>query len=278
MLETDVEILDAFVQGKIDSEHCEDTLVLSDDFIGIIDGVTSKSNFRYRGQTTGKIASTLAATVLKTCSPKTDLKAFIELVNAQFNQFYAEHDFPLDRHQFGLQAVAVIYSKARREVWQIGDALVNINGHVHLNPKKSDLVLANFRSLVLNSESSQPLIPGDTDQGRELILPWILKATQFANNDQSEWGYAILNGEPIPEKLLRIYSVDVRFGSNVALASDGYPSLSTVSRKNAEAALAKVLQEDPMCYRDYKSTKGLTPGNHSFDDRSFVSFYVRKRQ
>ncbi|MTV81510.1 hypothetical protein [Secundilactobacillus folii] len=276
MKNTRISIQESFVQGKVDQDHCEDTIVETADFVAIVDGVTSKSAFRYQGQTTGKIASKLVAEVLKSCPSRATILEFISLVNKRFARFYQEVDFPYDRQSQGLQAVAVIYSRFQNEVWQIGDAQVNIDHKLHLNPKKSDLVLSDFRSLVLTSSDDTPEI-SKPDPGRQLILPWILKATQFANQADSEWGYAILNGDPIPESLLRVYGVDLRLGGGfIALASDGYPALKEPFLEDAESDLKRVLKNDPMCYKQYRSTKGLVAGNQSFDDRSFISFKIEK--
>ena len=34
-------------------------------------------------------------------------------------------------------------------------------------------------------------------------------------------------------------------------------------------ALQDLLEQDPMCFRLYPSTKGVKPGNVSFDDRAY---------
>ncbi|MFC7640099.1 hypothetical protein ACFQX6_02915 [Streptosporangium lutulentum] len=55
----------------------------------------------------------------------------------------------------------------------------------------------------------------------------------------------------------------------VALASDGY--LSAAERlRHAEDELAASLRADPMRIGAHPSTKGLTPGTVSFDDRTYV--------
>ena len=57
----------------------------------------------------------------------------------------------------------------------------------------------------------------------------------------------------------------------IILASDGYPLLRPTLQQS-EQDLDRLLKEDPQCCRLYESTKGLKPGNKSFDDRTYVRF------
>ncbi|MCH5461867.1 hypothetical protein HC026_00315 [Lactobacillus sp. LC28-10] len=266
---TAVQVLETFIQGKVNDEKCEDTIVVTPEFIGVIDGVTSKSQFMYQGQTTGKLASTMIAGVLERLPKEATLSSLIERVNQQFADFYNRVKFTADRASQGLQAVAVIYSRFRNELWQVGDAQINLDGRLLTNPKASDLVLSNMRSLILRLS---PNSNDELDPGRQAILPWILQATQFANSTDREWGYAIFNGQPIPESLLKIYHLSAE-SHQIVLASDGYPKLAE-NLADSEAALANVLENDPSCSHEYRSTKGLKKGNRSFDDRSLVHFKV----
>lgn len=263
-----VQVLEAFIQGKVNDEKCEDTIVNTSDFIAIVDGVTSKSNFQYQGKTTGKLASTMIASILERLPKDATLSMLIKQVNQAFAAFYQKIDFPVDRDSQGLQAVAVVYSRFRNELWQVGDAQINLDGQLLINPKPSDLVLSNMRSLILR------LSPDDkqSDPGRKAILPWILKATQFANATDSEWGYAIFNGQPIPDSLLKVYPLSSG-EHEIVLASDGYPK-AAVNLAESEAGLREVLQNDPTCSHEYRSTKGIVSGNRSFDDRSLIHFKV----
>lgn len=264
-----VQVQEAFIKGKVSDEKCEDTIVNTPDFIAIVDGVTSKSNFEYHGKTTGKLASTMIAGVIERLPKDATLAVLIKQVNQQFADFYHQVKFTADRASQGLQAVAVIYSRLRNELWQVGDAQINLDGQLLTNPKPSDLVLSDMRSLVLRLS---PDSSGEPDPGREVILPWILKATRFANSADNEWGYSIFNGEPIPKSLVKIYPLANK-PHEIVLASDGYPKAAT-NLADSEAGLKDVLQNDPTCSHEYRSTKGLKKGNRSFDDRSLIHFTV----
>jgi glycerophosphoryl diester phosphodiesterase len=42
-----------------------------------------------------------------------------------------------------------------------------------------------------------------------------------------------------------------------------------------ERVLAQTIETDPLCYKIYKSTKGVVEGNISFDDRTYLRIKVR---
>ena len=44
--------------------------------------------------------------------------------------------------------------------------------------------------------------------------------------------------------------------------------------EETENHLFMLLERDPLCIHDLRGTKGVRPGNQSFDDRSYISFYV----
>lgn len=264
-----MEIIEQFRRGKISDEKCEDTLVTTTDFLGIVDGVTAKSPFWYQGKTTGKWASTLIAQTIAEADSATTLPDLLRQINGVIQRFYEQVPFPYDRVSQGLQAVAVVYSRQLRQLWLVGDCQLLVDGQAVTNPKKSDVVLGNFRSLVL---ATTPATTND-DLGRDAILPWILKATQFANDASTDWGYAIINGQPIPSELCRVIQLDQQ-PHQIVMASDGYPVLKG-RLAETEAALQRVLATDPQCTHGYVSTKGLKVGNRSFDDRSYLRFNIK---
>ena len=57
--------------------------------------------------------------------------------------------------------------------------------------------------------------------------------------------------------------------SQVVITSDGYPRILP-SLQQSEDLLARLLAEDPLCIGPLRSTKGVKPGNASFDDRAYL--------
>lgn len=267
-------IVEHFIKGKSSPKKCEDALVVSEHFIAVVDGVTSKSDFTYQGKTTGKLASEIISKQLECLPEDATVQTFITEVNRRFEEFYQEVEFPYSKREKGLQAVCVVYSKYFNEIWLIGDCQVSVDGRVYLNPKKSDDILAEFRSLVLNIwEKEEAVDEVQKRWVRELILPWILNATIFANDDTTEYGYACINGEPIPENLIQTIVLEKDVSHEVILTSDGYPRVEQ-SLEEAEQYLKEILQTDSDCFKQYKSTKGIQKGCQSFDDRTYVKFFT----
>jgi glycerophosphoryl diester phosphodiesterase len=110
----------------------------------------------------------------------------------------------------------------------------------------------------------------DNDIGREAILPFLKKQTDFAN-DESYFGYPVLNGDKITEKYILKYKVSE--GDHVVIASDGYPKLFP-TLEESESYLEKVLKNDPLSINENIQTKMTVKGNFSFDDRSYLNFIV----
>ena len=265
-----------FKQGKLSDELCEDEYYISDDFIVVIDGVTSKSDFLYEGKTTGKIAAEIIKKVLKDLDQKITVTDFIEAINKEISLFYEKVSFPYSKEEKGVQAACVVYSNYHREIWLIGDCQVSVDGQIYVNPKQSDNVLTDMRSLILHIlelEGNQNYSLDEAQQmAREIIEPWILKSNVFANKEGTEFGYSVVNGNKIPESLIKIIPLDAN-AHEVIMTSDGYPRIER-NLQESEEYLKKILELDKACYTLYKSTKGLKHGFKSYDDRTYIRFLV----
>ena len=44
--------------------------------------------------------------------------------------------------------------------------------------------------------------------------------------------------------------------------------------EGSEQALQEILRDDPLLFRQYKSTKGMKEGDISFDDRTYVKLQI----
>ncbi|QTQ13812.1 hypothetical protein HRQ91_04695 [Treponema parvum] len=266
-----MKIVESIVKGKRNDGYCEDILTITDHFIAVIDGVTPKSDFTCGKKKTGRIAAELIEKAVKKSAPDADCGDIIKNCNAAFEDFYKQTDFPYNKKEYGLQAVGAIYSVAKREIWLIGDCQAMVDGVPYTNIKKSDVILAGLRSMILHLEKDKAFDGGSfVDEGRKAILPWIVQSTAFANRNDTPYGYALINGDKIPESLIKRIRLPEK-SSEVVLASDGYPILFPTLQQS-EDELTRLLHEDPYCFRFYASTKGIENGNISFDDRTYVRF------
>ena len=106
------------------------------------------------------------------------------------------------------------------------------------------------------------------DYGRTRILPLLEEQAKLANSSEP-FGFDVLDGGSAHPDHVKVFPVQP--GSRVVLASDGYPMLFDTLAES-EAYLQQALAEDPACIGTLRGTKGVAPGNVSFDDRSYLGF------
>ncbi len=261
-----------FVCGKANNpDTCEDMIVKTEDFYAVIDGVTSKSNKLYEGKTGGRYAAEVLAKAIKAFDINETAVTAFEKLNSAIAETYQLHNENFDS---SIQACVVIYSKHRKEIWNYGDCNLMINEERIEHNKKIDEVLCHLRSFVIQTHLAQGGKIEDiynNDIGREAILPFLKTQSIFANAD-GYFGYPVLKGNGINEKHIKVYRVCE--GDHVVLASDGYPKLYS-SLEESEEYLQNMLQLDPVAYKENMQTKMLSSNNVSYDDRAYLSFFVK---
>lgn len=267
-----MKLLQAFVRGKKSETACEDGYVFGEHYAAVVDGVTSKSKQLFYGKTPGRIGMEVLCREI----PLLEENLTMEQAAAQLSlALRRERERMAQEHAVTLpdypRACAAVYSRARREVWLIGDCRCSINGTVHTNTKKIDDILAGLRSFVLQCEAlsgKEEMDIATEDPGRQAILPFLQKQALFENR-KGAFGYPVLNGEPVLTEQVAV--IPVPAGSCVTLSSDGYPVLRE-SLEKSETALQEILARDPFCYKENLQTKGIQSGNASYDDRCYLQF------
>jgi glycerophosphoryl diester phosphodiesterase len=255
------------------AEDCEDCLVITDHFAGVIDGATSKSERLVNGITIGKFASETIKESIYELRHDADFKTAIKFISNYLSLYYKNNNLfdivknnPWERPT----ASVALYSKYHRQVWLVGDCHCMIGNVYYSNNKVIDKIIAETRALyleleILSGKSTDELLQQDT--GREYILPLLKKQSLLQNMvGSSDYSYSVIDGFNI--NLRDIKRIEVN-SESIILATDGYPKLFD-NLYESEAYLNNVLKEDPLLFRLYKSTKGLQIGNVSFDDRTYL--------
>ena len=85
--------------SKAPERLCEDLLVTTQDFIAVIDGVTPKSDFCYKGKSTGRLAAECVAQAVKEAEKTDDCSCIIRRCNEKFRDFYRSVEFPYDKKE-----------------------------------------------------------------------------------------------------------------------------------------------------------------------------------
>lgn len=288
-----MKIIESSIIGKKSPEACEDGMVVTDDFIAVIDGSTSKTPKHLNpDMKNGRYAMMLISEYIRE-----ELKAdasvddFCQGVTAYiYNKVYEKlgveerlKEHPEER----LTASAILYSRTRNEVWMVGDCQAIIDGKLYENGKPYEQEIARKRVELIE----QGLSPAEA---RKQIEPLLIKAMLSGQNQT----YTVIDGFPIYREGVKVVSVSdscsvqdsvpasdsvpcsdsasasgtiPSSSSEIVLASDGYPFLKPTLAAS-EAALAEQIANDPQNIRSFIATKGIVEGNKSFDDRTYIRF------
>ena len=288
-----MKIIESSIIGKKSPEACEDGMVVTDDFIAVIDGSTSKTPKHLNpDMKNGRYAMMLISEYIRE-----ELKAdasvddFCQGVTAYiYNKVYEKlgveerlKEHPEER----LTASAILYSRTRNEVWMVGDCQAIIDGKLYENGKPYEQEIARKRVELIE----QGLSPAEA---RKQIEPLLIKAMLSGQNQT----YTVIDGFPIYREGVKVVSVSVSSSvqdsvpasdsvpcsdsasasgtipsssSEIVLASDGYPFLKPTLAAS-EAALAEQIANDPQNIRSFIATKGIVEGSKSFDDRTYIRF------
>ena len=292
-----MKIIESSIIGKKSQEACEDGMVVTDDFIAVIDGSTSKTPKHLNpDMKNGRYAMMLISEYIRE-----ELKAdasvddFCQGVTAYiYNKVYEKlgveerlQEHPEER----LTASAILYSRTRNEVWMVGDCQAIIDGKLYENGKPYEQEIARKRVELIE----QGLSPAEA---RKQIEPLLIKAMLSGQNQT----YTVIDGFPIYREGVKVVSVSDSCSvqdsvpasdsvpcsdsvsasgtifvssSEIVLASDGYPFLEPTLAAS-EVALAEQIANDPQNIHSFIATKGIVEGNKSFDDRTYIRFSVEK--
>lgn len=288
-----MKIIESSIIGKKSPEACEDGMVVTDDFIAVIDGSTSKTPKHLNpDMKNGRYAMMLISEYIrKELKADASVDDFCQGVTAYiYNKVYEklEVEERLKEHpEERLTASAILYSRTRNEVWMVGDCQAIIDGKLYENGKPYEQEIARKRVELIE----QGLSPAEA---RKQIEPLLIKAMLSGQNQT----YTVIDGFPIYREGVKVVSVSdsssvqdsvpasdsvpcsdsasasdtiPSSSSEIVLASDGYPFLKPTLAAS-EAALAEQIANDPQNIRSFIATKGIVEGNKSFDDRTYIRF------
>jgi hypothetical protein len=263
---------DVFVEGKQCDRDCEDVIVVSDHFVAVIDGATDASGAVFAGKSGGKFAADVIAEALRGMPASVGPRvladrltgALATAVEAAVGSLSPDTRWPV--------ASVVCLAPAARQVWRIGDCQALVGNTLHPGAKRVDDASCGFRAvinaaLLAKGASVEQIL--EEDPGAAAARP-LVDLQQHLANTAGPWGYGCVNGRPILDEHIEVFSVP-RGQCRVVLASDGYPVLQP-TLKESEDQLAKLMASDPAAVGDlWQMGKSLRPGSRAMDDRAFVS-------
>lgn len=275
-----MELIEQFSQSKTGkATDNEDAFFYNNHFAGVIDGATNVSGRLFNDKTPGQLAAKIIRNAILSLKGNETIIEIIDVINEHFNRIFIDLKIVeeiLETPYIRPSAAMIIYSNYHRKIWMIGDCQCFFNGVNYQNVKRVDEVFEEVRSIVMKGE----LIRGKSvtelrqnDIGFNYILPLIQKQYNFQNaSPNCSYSYAVVNGFPIPEKLIKV--VDVPEKTNfISFASDGYPNIYE-SLDKTEIHLEKLLVKDPLCIKENIGTKGIGENNISYDDRTYIKIRI----
>ena len=244
-------------------------------FKAVFDGATPKGKRLWDGVPGDVFASRVLCEAMKNADPTFCSSDMISYLNDVIKKCYAERGVSFDElaPEEQLQVSVIIYSRYRNEVWSFGDCSVKINDKIYKHTRAGDKLLSDLRAFYTELYLLKHRDITDEDPGRGAILP-LLKEFPSMANQAGEFGYDVINGGDICTDHIVVYSV--KPGDRIILASDGYPELFD-TLEETERYLFRMIEKDPLRIHELRGTKGVGLGNQSFDDRSYISFYVGVR-
>lgn len=265
-----IEIIEQKSVSKTGNElNNEDGIFVSDNYVAVVDGATSKDSNLYEGRTGGQVVRDI---ILETLAKLSGNETFTEGVRIIQNEI--EKQFPATQF-FHACASAVIFNVKKHCIWMIGDCQACVNDQKYTNNKVIDDITSHARAIalqafVMDGNSESEILKNDV--GREMIMPFLKLQRKFENKS-GYFGYPVFNNVSMPDDILysKVVNINVPENAEIVLASDGYPELKPTLTESEEE-LAKIILTDPLCYKTYFSTKGLKKGNVSFDDRTYIRF------
>lgn len=252
---------------------------MTNDFAAVVDGSTSKGTLLLGGKSSGRVAMEIVCESIQHLDANiTSAEAANKLTN-DIRQLYIENDLlenAIAKAENRFTCSAVIFSKRRREIWFIGDCQCRFGGQTYTNEKLVDRILADIRCdaieyLLRHGHTIEDL--RQKDLGRLFILDALRDQCHFQNTeDDNPYRYAVIDGFPIDERMVKIIPVPVSV-HEIVLASDGYPVLCD-TLEESERELQLLLKDDPLCHRKNRCTKGMMADANSYDDRTFLRIEI----
>lgn len=252
----------------------EDGIVVTDDFIAVIDGSTSKSDQRICSEySNGRYCMLLICDYIKQCKPSVSLYDFCCGVTEYIFSHYPKTILKEieENPEMRMAASCALYSRQYNEIWMIGDCQCLVDGEYFDNPKPYEDLLAAKRAEIISQQiaSGKATIESirTNDVGRASIIPQMIETMKNQNKT-----YSVIDGFAIPTNKVKRIPVPAT-SSTVILATDGYPFLKT-SLSESEEALVRQKENDPLNIGEFKATKAFNADSKSFDDRTYIKFIV----
>ncbi len=262
-----MKIIEQFSHGKVaDNSYCEDRFAIGTAACAVIDGSRGPGHME-----TPMIQTALdrAADIIAAVGPDMTPRALFDDLTRSLAATKTE--FRLDEHRYTGGYHVVCYSAAHRQIWRVGDCQYRFGGTTYRNDLELEEIGARQRavwihSLLVRGQTADDVMASETYA--TMFLPFFAPLLDFANRPDHRFGFGVVNGMAIPDKFIEVHDIPPAV-PEIILTSDGYP-LVCDTLADSEDALMALVKTDPLCINENITSKGLMPGQVSFDDRTWL--------
>lgn len=292
-----VQIVDEFLESKKgDESGGEDRLVKGPVYFGVIDGATDHTGLRWRSYSGaekpgGEVLAEIVEHYFSAAPQGQEPDAIVRSLNDEIHRRAEVSEIDLSDPLKRANVSFAVFDASCARILHIGDcgfAFKRTDGSFHVKQfeKKIDRLVSDIRAAiveVLKSHGIDAFADGQ-DLGRNFIKPLLGRQQELQNGQlpKGSWAfgipdislrYDVINGFPAELSVTTVPST-VR---ELILASDGFRVICSTLKKTV-ATLRRSLKRDPHCLKELRSTKGVLPGQTSFDDLSYLRLRLINRE
>lgn len=269
----------------------EDRVVVTDDYLAVVDGATANPPIPINGMTSGEFASDTIARSLRNAPKGLSGKPLVDHVTREFQQELdglpneTKEALRQNPHAkpYASMAVASVADETTT-VTQVGDVGFRVNGGpTQDNPKDIDRIHAQQRvRAIQEAQRADPRLSTDELRkiGAEAIRPSLQRQPQdLQNKPQHPLGYGAIDGTPVHSQFIKSHPpIPTDEIDTLEIYSDGYfkPGEKPTIR-SWEQSFREVEKEDPEKTGKYASVKGSTDKTHT-DDRTILIAKRKQRR
>ncbi len=266
----EIRIIEKFAHGKIaDNSYTEDRLVIGDNIFGVIDGSRGPGYMK-----TDMIQTALDAAVNIICAfeKKSHTLNPRDLIDELTNVLaHTKQDHQLSDLRYTGGFHLALFHSAKREMWRVGDCQFRFAERTYTNELEVESIGARQRAVFINAMMMRGMTVEEimvSDAYAASFSTFFAPLLDFANRVDHPLGYGVINGISVPDLFIEVTPIPQEI-DEIILSSDGYPILLD-NLTLTEQALSGILSRDPLCIGENCTSKGMMPGQCSFDDRTFL--------
>lgn len=276
-----MKVIEKFIKGKFNKEElCEDGISITDNFIVVIDGVSSQSQFKYNDKKLGKIICDILLEAIPKIDNKFNCYQTIDFLNEYIIEFYKKNnifeeiaDDPANQPS----ASVIMYSKYYNQIWLIGDCMALYGNNILENKLEVDELYTKIRTMTIEyflatGYTEEQLLEEDI---AKKFVQNLSKRQPYIRNKvyNSKYDYSVIDGFNRPNKKL-IKCIDVPNDiKEIVFVSDGYRK-PFKTLKESEEYLKHIKEIDPLCYKEFAYERGFYKNQESYDDRAYIKFEI----